>query len=293
MPSRFVALLAFVGLSPTATLAQQDVRSATATDGIEIRYEVHGWDKAGPAVMFVHGWSEDRSFWDAHARTFATTNRVVTVDLPGFGESGGGRSTWSMEAYGQDVATVVDDLGLDDVVLVGFSMGAAVVLDAALHKPDAVRGVVLVDWLQDPLRKYSTEFVSGLREATAATWRDTAGIRKAVFSPGTPDSLVLLALEKRPQQVPQHWWSIADAIFAWANERLVPTLRALQVPVAAINSDDVPTNVEAYRQYVPAFEVRYAPGLGHLGVIWEHTTRFDQQLKELMQTFPRRERDGA
>jgi len=191
-----------------------------------------------------------------------------------------------MEAYGQDVTTVIDDLGADDAVLVGFSMGAAVVLEAALRKPSVVRGAVLVDWLQDPLQQYSPEFMRGFRQAMEDTWRDTAAIRQSVFSPETPDSLVLLALAKRPKEVPQQWWTIMDVTFAWANERLVPTLQALEVPVAAINSDGVPTNVEEYRKHVPAFQVRLAPGLGHLGVIWEHSTRFDQQLNELVQSFP-------
>lgn len=59
-----------------------------SADGIPVRYEVHG---AGPpALVFVHGWSCDRDYWRGQVEHFAGRYRVVTVDLAGHGESGGG-----------------------------------------------------------------------------------------------------------------------------------------------------------------------------------------------------------
>lgn len=60
-----------------------DVRSA---DGLPVRYEVLG--DGTPALVFVHGWSCDRRYWDGQVGYFADRHRVVAIDLAGHGESG-------------------------------------------------------------------------------------------------------------------------------------------------------------------------------------------------------------
>jgi pimeloyl-ACP methyl ester carboxylesterase len=67
---------------------------------------------------------------------------VVTVDLAGHGESDSGRQDWSIAAFGSDVATVVDQLALEDVVPVGHSMGGDVILEAAGRLPGRVSGLI-------------------------------------------------------------------------------------------------------------------------------------------------------
>ena len=57
---------------------------ATSTDGVRIAYEVHG---DGPlALVFVHGWSCNRTFWSAQIEPFAKNYKVVAIDLAGHGE---------------------------------------------------------------------------------------------------------------------------------------------------------------------------------------------------------------
>src|SRR6185295_3656082 len=92
-----------------------------AKDGVPIHYFVQG--KGEPALVFVHCWSCDRHLWDNQVPVFAKNHRVVTLDLPGHGESGQGRKNWSIESYGDDVSTVVTKLNLKRVLLIGSSMG--------------------------------------------------------------------------------------------------------------------------------------------------------------------------
>jgi pimeloyl-ACP methyl ester carboxylesterase len=70
---------------------------------------------------------------------------VVALDLAGYGQSGGGRKDWTMAAFGQDVVSVVEALGLKRVVLIGHSLGGPAVLEAARRMPGRVVGLVLVD----------------------------------------------------------------------------------------------------------------------------------------------------
>lgn len=64
----------------------------TSADGTQIAYGVHG---DGPiAVILVHGWSCDRTYWSDQTEALAKQYQVVTVDLAGHGGSGTGRKTY-------------------------------------------------------------------------------------------------------------------------------------------------------------------------------------------------------
>lgn len=131
---------------------------AISSDGVKISFDKQG--EGEPALVFVHGWSNNRSIWDAQVSHFSKTYKVITVDLPGFGESGNNRQTWTIASFGEDVATVINKLDLDQVVLVGFSMGGPVVIETAKSVPDHVAGLVLVDELHNVEMQYPPEVIS-------------------------------------------------------------------------------------------------------------------------------------
>ncbi len=153
-PIQSVVLLATTALALLSCDGQPESPSSVrSADGIPIHYEVYATGE--PALVFVHGWSCDRSYWDAQVPFFSERHRVVTVDLAGHGESGLGRDAWSMRAFGQDVAAVVEELGLDEIVLVGHSMGGPVVVEAARILGDRVNVVVGADTFNDVSQKAS------------------------------------------------------------------------------------------------------------------------------------------
>jgi pimeloyl-ACP methyl ester carboxylesterase len=108
---------------------------------------VHELSSAGPGdpvVVALHSISSNALAWVPVARALGSGVRVLAPDMRGRAESSGLRST-GLADHVDDVARVLDRLGLDDVVLVGHSMGAfAAALTAATH-PERVRAVVLVD----------------------------------------------------------------------------------------------------------------------------------------------------
>ena len=95
---------------------------AISVDGVPIHYDVQG--NGATALVFVHGWCCDRHYWDRQVSHFPHYT-VATLDLAGHGESGRDRTRWTMPAFGQDVVAVVEQLGLEQVVLIGHSMGGA------------------------------------------------------------------------------------------------------------------------------------------------------------------------
>ena len=72
-------------------------------------------------------------------------NRVITLDLLGHGEADRPRDMWhySMPQFGAQAVALLDHLEIDEAVVGGTSLGANVTLEAAVHAPDRMRGLVI------------------------------------------------------------------------------------------------------------------------------------------------------
>jgi pimeloyl-ACP methyl ester carboxylesterase len=109
-----------------------------------------GVDPAGPgeAVLFVHGNVSSALFWQQPLLALAATgrHRVLAVDLRGYGDTDPLPidATRGARDWADDLAALIDTLGLDRVHLVGWSMGAGIVLQYLLDAPQRVASVALV-----------------------------------------------------------------------------------------------------------------------------------------------------
>jgi hypothetical protein len=70
------------------------IDSVRSQDGVMIHYSEYG--SGEQALVFVHCWSCDRSYWDPVVERLTDDYHLVTVDLAGHGDSGGDREEWSM-----------------------------------------------------------------------------------------------------------------------------------------------------------------------------------------------------
>jgi pimeloyl-ACP methyl ester carboxylesterase len=81
----------------------------------------------------------------AQAEHFARYHRVVSLDLRGHGESDKPQGDYPIAAYADDIAYIIDQLGLGRVVAVGHTMGGITVLQLAAAHPGRVAGIIMVD----------------------------------------------------------------------------------------------------------------------------------------------------
>jgi pimeloyl-ACP methyl ester carboxylesterase len=112
-------------------------------NGTKLAFEDRGAGK--PAFVLIHGWTCDRSFFAPQAEHFARRHRVVSVDLRGHGESDKPPGPYPVAAYAEDIAHIVEQLGLGKTVAVGHSMGGVTALQLAAAHPDCVAAIVMVD----------------------------------------------------------------------------------------------------------------------------------------------------
>ncbi len=112
-------------------------------DGSRIRYVDTG---TGPAVVLIHGLAASIYSWRHTILPLVQGGfRVIAFDNRGFGSSDKPAAGYSNAAYVDLLFELLDSLQIGEAVLVGHSMGGAIAAEAALTRPDRVRGLVLVD----------------------------------------------------------------------------------------------------------------------------------------------------
>ncbi|MFZ6748172.1 alpha/beta fold hydrolase [Undibacterium sp. Ren11W] len=90
-------------------------------DGIEIYYKAGG---VGPTVVLSHGWPLNADSWDIQMQHLACNGyRVIAYDRRGHGRSSDSWSDNNMDTFADDLASLIDTLDLQQVSLIGFSMG--------------------------------------------------------------------------------------------------------------------------------------------------------------------------
>jgi non-heme chloroperoxidase len=106
----------------------------TVTGGGGVRLHVREWGNAdGPPILFIHGWSQNHLCWDKQYESALRDEfRLVAFDLRGHGmsEAPPGPEPYTDDrGWADDLAAVIDRLGLERAVLVGWSYGAFVICD--------------------------------------------------------------------------------------------------------------------------------------------------------------------
>lgn len=116
-------------------------------NGLELHYREWGHPQA-PPLLLLHAGGCHAHWWNATAGKFSERYRVIAPDLRGHGDSDrSAAGDYTFEAYTSDVTALVDTLGLDDVRLVGHSLGAYVGLVYASRCPAQLRALVIADML--------------------------------------------------------------------------------------------------------------------------------------------------
>lgn len=97
----------------------------TIVDNLAIEYEDTG---VGPVIFLLHGWKDSLRTFDVLVPVLSETNRIVRLDLPGFGGSELPTETWGVGEYASFVKHFCEKLSIQPDVLVGHSFGGRVVI---------------------------------------------------------------------------------------------------------------------------------------------------------------------
>lgn len=253
-------------------------KTVESFDGVRIVYDVSGLNPDAATIVFVHGWTCNRTHWRDQVEAFSDRYRVITIDLAGHGESSLGRAEYSMSSFARDVEAVLDQEKVSRAVLVGHSMGGMVILHAARLLGARVVGVVGADtfkFLRDDPR--TGKQAEQWRKMVTDYEPSVSGMVGGMFSETSPEELV--------QSITDGMIAIPQEVAVGAmkgmvdDEALFEVARALDIPKYTVNATGRPMDEAAVRD--AGIELRYLPTMGHF-VMNEDPVGFNRLLDQAL-----------
>jgi pimeloyl-ACP methyl ester carboxylesterase len=288
MKTRLSALVLAIVCTSAAigddTSAKATKKTVRAADGVNIACEVRG--QGDTAIIFLHGWCGDHEYWKHQVEPLSADYHVVTLDQAGHGDSGKDRKKWTVDSLAADVETVVKQLGLKRVILVGHSMGGPVSLMAAKRMPGTVVAVIGVDTLQNADRKMPEEQSKQFVEMFE---NDFPGTVKGMF-PGmlTKDGDSELTKWLTTRAAAQDKTMAIGLMRDMLPLDTAVLLKEAKVPVRCINSAGGfqffnPTATDINKKYAD-FNAVTIDDVGHYPML-EKPDEFNKKLKEVLKEF--------
>jgi haloalkane dehalogenase len=243
-------------------------------DGLTIAYRELG---SGPPVLLLHGWPTSSYLWREVMLPIAERNRVLAIDLPGFGGSDKPRGArYGFELFERTIDGFLDALAVEEVGLAVHDLGGPIGLHWTVHRPERVTRLALLNTLVYP------EFSEAVLEFVKAC--STPELREQLTSPAGLEAAMklglaneanltdeVLAAVREPFQTEEARRALADAGIGLEPEgfveiaRLLPSLR---MPVRVIYGEqdrilpDVGETMTRVKQDLPQAEVTALP-CGH------------------------------
>jgi len=228
-----------------------------------------------PAILLLHGFGASLQAWDDWAPALEKNLRVLRIDIPGFGLSGPAvNQDYSDAADVARVIAVMDQLGVQQVIVAGHSMGGRIAWNLAAAHPERVSQLVLLspDGFPDPNAKsdktYEVPALLGLLPYSLPKW----ALRMGGVAPAFADDSQLT-----PQMMQRyHDMMLAPGVRTALLERMRQTRNS--DPVSRLQSIKAPTlllwgekdafipvsNAQDYLKAMPQAKLVTLPGVGHV-----------------------------
>ncbi len=280
VPPPVLAFLAPPPSAPTSALRRVPVH------GVELALEDRG---SGPALLFVHGYPLDGTLWRHQAGAFPGW-RTLVLDLRGMGRSDAPDVGYSMATYADDLAALLDAVGVDDVVLVGLSMGGYITFEFLRRHRPRVRALVLSD------TRAQADGAEARRAREAAMVEAREGGAPLIAEKMLPRLLTAGAPEALREDVRAMMAAapVSGIIGALAAMRdrpdstdILPGLTGLPTLIV-VGAEDVitpPGDSEAMAKAIPGARLAVVPGAGHLAPL-EQPEEFNRQVATFLSALP-------
>ena len=242
----------------------------------EVTVDLHAEEAgAGPTLVLLHAFPLSSAMWSAQRDGLSAHHRVVTPDLRGFGASPAGADRPGLDLMADDVAALLDRLGLGEVVLGGLSMGGYVAMAFLRRHGGRVRALVLADTkaTADPPEAASN------RERIAARL-EAEGTTDALVEAVLPNLLGPTSQGERPEVVTRVRAMVEAAPprgAAWAQRAMAARPDALDVlsrtdvPALVVRGDEdglsSREDLDAMVAALPQGRAAVLAGCGHLSAL--------------------------
>lgn len=191
---------------------------------------------AAAELIFVHGFAGDASDWDRVRAELNDSCTGIAIDLPGHRARRAASGPFTIERCADDV---IASLSGGSSVLIGHSMGARIVLEAASRAPESVRGLVLVDGSNAP---GSPEDARAELETAISTHglRTVMGdLVRSFLLEGLAAELQDVMRSRASDVHPQAALSYAESMVRWDRDRFERCISEIDAPIEVVQSTSI------------------------------------------------------
>ncbi|MFP1951030.1 alpha/beta fold hydrolase [Lonsdalea quercina] len=265
-------------------------------DGTQLYYK--DWGKGKP-LLFSHGWPLDADMWDSQLHFFAEHGfRAIAFDRRGFGRSDQPWNGYHYDTLADDIHELIEHLQLDEITLIGFSMGGGdVARYIQRHGSHRVKAVALLSAVTPKLMKSADypngveqQVIDGIREGImqdrAQFISDFAtpfyGLNKGMqVSEGVLTQTLNIALMASLK-------STLDCVTAFSETDFRPDMHSINVPALVIHGDaDQVVPFESTGKVAAAMiknaQLKVYEGAPH-AITQTHRDRLNQDLLEFIRS---------
>ena len=257
------------------------------TNGIQLYYEERG---AGEPVLLIMGITAPGSVWELHAAFWSERFRCLLPDSRGVGGTDKPVGPYTSAMMAEDLAGLLDHLGLAQVRVVGCSMGSIIAQQLALRHPQRVRSLVLMcPWARcDAYAKGIFEHMKTIK-ARLRPEEFSTYIQLLIFSKATWDNAQALAglVDGRRQAAenaqPQPLHALEAQAAACTTHNALAELGRIKCPTLVIGGEaDIFTPrwmAEEVASAISGAELHLYPAAGH-AFHWERIDDFNPRVRD-------------
>ncbi|MFN8535621.1 MAG: alpha/beta hydrolase [Dehalococcoidia bacterium] len=243
-------------------------------DGLRLHYLAWG-DPDNPPILMLHGIGQQAHSWDFVAMDLGQDHYIVSLDQRGHGDSDWSPDhQYTPEAWQSDLESVVDQLGLHNLLLVGLSMGGMNAIRYAAKHQESLRGLVVVDAGPKTIESGGREIRNFMKMDDELESFEAFVDRAARYNPLREKESFRGSLQHNLKQLPNGNWTwkydryFRDHTIERARPDLWPFVHELKLPVLIVRGEKSHVmGEEEARVFVDALpDASYVviPGAGHL-----------------------------
>ncbi|MEK9860121.1 MAG: alpha/beta fold hydrolase [Alphaproteobacteria bacterium] len=236
-------------------------------------YQRHGQITA-PSLVLIHGLGLSRSTWDGYVETLSKDYDVIVYDLYGHGESALPPRSPDLTLFAEQIIDLMDHLGIEKAVMIGFSLGGMINRRVALDHPDRVAGLIILNSphergeaeqakVEARARVTAEEGIASTMEATLERWF-TPAFRSSF--PEAVDQVRQGVLANNLEAYAACRYVLANGVVELINPKVPITVPSLVI-TCEHDSGSTPAMTEAIANEIAGAEHHIIPELQHMGLV--------------------------
>jgi sigma-B regulation protein RsbQ len=222
-----------------------------------------------PVLIFIHGSFLNKDYWQKQLYHFSSHNRVIALDLAGHGKSTTNREDFTIDQYGNDIAAIINQLELNDVILIGHSIGGDIMLAANAESNKNIIGLIGIDYFENVGSSLAANAIDQIMRDLRNNFvnSNVAYAKNTLLTDKTDYTITQRVIQDFKTISPRVGISLNEDFFHFPKKE-VALLKKLDKKLYLVNSDYQPTNESSLKKVLnDNYELKIIKGTCHFPMI--------------------------